>query len=54
MGLVLLAATPTVVSYLTGVLGVWDGSNLIRAVFAVPLGLAAGAVVSAVATKDLR
>ena len=54
MGLLAIVATPTVVSYLTGVLGVWDGSNLTRAVLAVPLGVAAGAVVAAVSTKDLR
>ena len=48
------AAVPTAMSYITGVSGVWDGSNLTRAVLAVPLGLAAGAVVAAVATKDLR
>ncbi len=54
MGLLLIVATPTAVSYLTGVLGVWDGSNIARAVLAVPLGLAAGAVVGAVSTKDLR
>lgn len=48
------AALPTAVSYATGVAGVWDGSNLTRALLAVPLGLAAGAVVAAVATKDLR
>ena len=54
MRLLLIAATPTVVSYLSGVLGVWDGSNLTRALLAVPLGVAAGAVVAAVTTKDLR
>lgn len=54
MGLLAIVATPTVVSYLTGVLGVWDGSNITRAVLAVPLGVAAGAVVAAVSTKDLR
>jgi uncharacterized membrane protein len=48
------AAVPTAISYVTGVAGVWDGSNLTRALFAVPLGLAAGAVVAAVGTKDLR
>jgi hypothetical protein len=48
------AAIPTAISYLTGVTGVWDGSNTTRAVLAVPLGVAAGAVVAAVATKDLR
>ena len=54
LGLLLLVATPTVVSYLTGVLGVWDGSNVTRAVLALPLGVAAGALVAAVSTKDLR
>lgn len=54
MALLLIAAAPTVVSYLTGVLGVWDGSNAVRAVLAVPLGVVAGAVVAAVGTKDLR
>lgn len=48
------AAIPTAMSYLTGVIGMWDGSNLTRAALAVPLGVAAGAVVAAVATKDLR
>jgi uncharacterized membrane protein len=48
------AGVPTAISYVSGVAGVWDGSNLTRAVLAVPLGLAAGAVVAAVATKDLR
>jgi uncharacterized membrane protein len=48
------AAVPTAISYFTGVTGVWDGSNLTRAALAVPLGVAAGAVVAAVATKDLR
>lgn len=54
MGLLAIVATPTVVSYLSGVSGVWDGSNLTRALLAVPLGLVAGAVVAAVSTKDLR
>jgi uncharacterized membrane protein len=54
MALLLIAAAPTVVSYLTGVLGLWDGSNLTRAVLAVPLGVVAGVVVAAVGTKDLR
>ncbi len=48
------AAVPTIVSYATGIMGVWDGSNIVRAVLAVPLGVAAGAVLAAVATKDLR
>jgi uncharacterized membrane protein len=54
IALLLVAAMPTVVSYLTGVFGVWDGSNLTRAMLAVPLGVVAGAVVAAVSTKDLR
>ena len=52
--IVIGAAVPTAISYATGITGVWDGSNLTRALLAVPLGLAAGAVVAAVATKDLR
>lgn len=54
MVLLAIVATPTVVSYLTGVFGVWDGSNQTRALLAVPLGVVAGAVVAAVSTKDLR
>lgn len=54
IAIVAVAAAPTVVSFASGVLGVWDGSNVTRAVLAVPLGLAAGAVVAAVSTKDLR
>jgi uncharacterized membrane protein len=51
---VAIAAVPTVVSFASGVLGAWDGSNVTRAALAVPFGLAAGAVVAAVSTKDLR
>ena len=54
LGLLVIVAAPTVVSYISGVLGIWDGSNITRAVLAVPLGIAAGAVVGAVSTKDLR
>jgi uncharacterized membrane protein len=49
-----LAAIPTAVSWTSGVLGVWDGSNLTRALLAVPLGAAAGSVVAAVSSRDLR
>ncbi len=49
-----IAAVPTAASWLSGVLGVWDGSNLTRALLAIPLGCSAGAVVAAVSTKDLR
>jgi uncharacterized membrane protein len=50
----LLSAIPTAVSFTTGVLGLWDGSNATRAILAIPLGASAGAMVAAVATKDLR
>ncbi len=49
-----LAAIPTVVTFGTGVIGLWDGSNITRAVLAIPLGASAGAIVAAVFTKDLR
>jgi uncharacterized membrane protein len=52
--MVLISAIPTVVSFATGVLGLWDGSNVTRALLAIPLGATAGAMVAAVATKDLR
>ena len=54
LGIVIVAAVPTALSYATGIIGVWDGSNVTRALLAVPLGVTAGAVVAAVATKDLR
>src|SRR5689334_3189432 len=37
-----LAAVPTIVSWTSGVIGVWDGSNMTRALLAIPLGAAAG------------
>ena len=49
-----IAATPTALSLAVGVTGLWDGSNVTRALLAVPLGGIAGAIVAAVATKDLR
>lgn len=52
--LVIIAGVPTAVSFATGALGWWDGSNVTRAVLAAPLGACAGAIVAAVATKDLR
>ena len=54
VAIVIVAGVPTALSYATGVIGVWDGSNITRALLAVPLGASAGAVVAAVATKDLR
>ena len=50
----LIAAVPTVLSVGSGTIGLWDGSNLTRALLAMPLGACAGAIVAAVATKDLR
>jgi len=50
----ILAAVPTVVSVATGTMGWWDGSNVTRALLAIPLGVSAGAIVAAVSTKDLR
>jgi uncharacterized membrane protein len=49
-----LAAVPTLATVATGALGLWDGSNLTRALLAIPVGVSAGAVVAAVFTKDLR
>ena len=49
-----LAALPTLISLMFAAIGVWDGSNTIRALLALPLGAAAGAIVAAVTTKDLR
>jgi uncharacterized membrane protein len=49
-----IAAVPTAVSVAAGLLGVWDGTNITRAALAIPLGVTAGAIVAAVATKDLR
>ena len=52
--LFIAAAVPTAISLASGALGIWDGSNVTRAVIALPLGAVAGLVVAAVATKDLR
>ena len=51
---VVAAGIPTALSVTAGALSIWDGSNVTRAVLAVPLGLSAGAVVASVFTKDLR
>jgi uncharacterized membrane protein len=48
------AAAPTALSVASGVIGLWDGSNITRALMAVPLGVTAGVIVAAVAAKDLR
>jgi uncharacterized membrane protein len=45
---------PTAASVASGTLGIWDGTNVVRAALALPLGAFAGVIVAAVATKDLR
>ncbi|HEX7283845.1 MAG TPA: DUF2085 domain-containing protein [Vicinamibacterales bacterium] len=52
--IVVAGAIPTALSVTSGALSIWDGSNMTRAVLALPLGLSAGAVVASVFTKDLR
>ena len=52
--LLLIAAVPTAISLIGAQVGWWNGSNLTRAVLAIPLGVSAGAIVAAVTTKDLR
>lgn len=52
--LLVIAALPTAVSVATGAIGLWDGSNVTRALLAIPLGASAGMIVAAVGTKDLR
>jgi uncharacterized membrane protein len=52
--MMLISVLPTAVSLATGFFGIWDGSNVTRAMLAIPLGASAGAIVAAVATKDLR
>ncbi len=49
-----IAAIPTAVSVAAASLSLYDGSNVTRAVLAIPLGAGAGAIVAAVFTKDLR
>ena len=52
--LLMIAAVPTAISWISGAIGGWDGSNLTRALLAIPLGASAGAIAAAVSTKDLR
>ena len=54
LGAVAVASVPTAVTVVTAVIGWWDPSNAGRAGFALPLGVAAGAVVGAVVAGDLR
>ena len=52
--LLMIAAIPTAISLISGAMGWWGGSNLTRALLAMPLGASAGAIAAAVSTKDLR
>jgi uncharacterized membrane protein len=54
LAVVAIAAVPTVLSVASNLLGFGDGSNVSRALLAIPLGASAGAIVTAVGTKDLR
>ncbi len=49
-----VAALPTLASLASATAGVWDTTNAVRALFAVPLGATIGALVAAVVAKDLR
>jgi uncharacterized membrane protein len=50
----LVSAVPTVVTLATAAVGWWDPVNALRALAAAPLGVAAGAVVAAGVTGNLR
>jgi uncharacterized membrane protein len=49
-----IAGAPTLITVATGMLGLWDPHNLIRAALATPLGAGIGALVAAAAAGDLR
>lgn len=49
-----IAALPTLASVALAWLGWWDAENMIRAVFALPLGVVVAAIATAVAAGDLR
>ena len=49
-----ITAIPTLATVASGAIGLWDGSNITRALLAIPVGASAGAAVAAVFTKDLR
>jgi uncharacterized membrane protein len=50
----IVTAIPTLVTVGTGAIGWWDPSNSVRALLALPFGVAIAAVVAAVAAGDLR
>jgi uncharacterized membrane protein len=51
--MVAIASAPTALTVMTAAAGIWDLSNAGRAALALPLGLAAGAVIAAFAANDL-
>ena len=51
---VIVMAVPTLVTVVTAWLGFWDPGNVVRAVFALPLGAVAGGLVTAVSARDLE
>lgn len=54
VAMLVAAALPTLVSLTAAALGLWDASNVGRALLAIPLGATAGVLTAAVAAKDLR
>jgi uncharacterized membrane protein len=48
-----IASAPTALTVMTAAAGIWDLSNVGRAALALPLGLAAGAVIARFASNDL-
>jgi hypothetical protein len=54
IGLIAIAAVPTIASLASAMAGWWDAGNSVRAAIGVPLGATAGVIVAAVLAKDLR
>ena len=52
--LISFVAAPTILSVLSGAVGWWDASNVVRAALALPLGACLAALITAVAAGDLR
>ena len=54
IAILIVAGAPTAITLATGMLGLWDPSNMGRAIAGLPLGLVAGGLLGAIASKDLR
>jgi hypothetical protein len=52
--LLIIGGLPTIVTWMTGMIGWWDPGNVIRAALAFPFGAVIAMVVTAVAAGDLR